>query len=126
MKCDPLELIMSSEDMEPHHKSWAWEMPAHYLNEARGLVDKLLKAGIITQVKHPVQWCTQGFFVEKPGAPGAPLRLRLVTDYREFNKVLKRRELPFCYQRMQSEGKLTATPRSSVLWIFVKAVSKCQ
>ena len=81
MKCDPLEPIMSIEDMEPHHKSWAWEVPAHYLKESRGLMDDLLKSGIITQVKCSVQWCTQGFFVEKPGAPGAPLRLRQVTDY---------------------------------------------
>ena len=50
MQCNPLEPIMSTEEMEPHHKFWAWEVPAHYLKEARGLVDDLLQAGIITQV----------------------------------------------------------------------------
>ena len=48
MQCDPLELIMSTEGMEPHHKSLAWEVPAHYLKEARRLVDDILQAGIIT------------------------------------------------------------------------------
>ena len=82
MQCDPLELIMSTGEMEPHHKSWAWEVPAHYIKEARGLVDDLLEAGIITEVRHPVEWCKQGFFVEKPGAPGAALKLRLLTEAR--------------------------------------------
>ena len=62
MNCDPLELIMSTEEMKSHHKSWAWEVPAHYLKEARGVVDDILSAGIITEVRCPVDWCTQGFF----------------------------------------------------------------
>ena len=47
------------------------------------------------KVRHTVEWCTQGFFIEKPGPPGAPLKLRLITDYRELNKMLKRPEWPF-------------------------------
>ena len=72
MVCESLELVISSEKMEPHHKAWAWEVPAYYVKEARGLVDDLFNVSIITEVKHPVDWCTQGFFVEKPGPPGAP------------------------------------------------------
>ena len=55
------ELMISQEDINPHHRFWAWNVPAHYMKEARGLVDDLLKAGIISEVKKPVKWCTEGF-----------------------------------------------------------------
>ena len=57
----------------------------------RGLVDDLLKAGIISEVKKPVKWCTQGFFLENPGAPG---KFRLVTGYRELKRTLERLDWP--------------------------------
>ena len=41
------ELVVSQEDINPHHRSWAWDVPAHYMKEAMGLVDVLLKARII-------------------------------------------------------------------------------
>ena len=46
-RCGPAELIISQEEVDPHHGSLAWDVPAHYLKEARGLVDDLLNAGII-------------------------------------------------------------------------------
>ena len=89
MRYDPAELIIGKEEVEPHQKAGAWDVPAHYLKEAMGLVDDLLDAGIITEVKRPVYWCTQGFFVEKPGATG---KLRLVTHYRAPNQAPKRQD----------------------------------
>ena len=60
---DPMELVMLNVDMEPHYRSWAWEGPVHYINEARQLIADLLEAGIISEVTRPIDWCMQGFFV---------------------------------------------------------------
>ena len=69
----------------------AREIPAHYLEESKAMINDLLEGGIISEVTKPVAWCTQFFFVPKPGTK----KLRLVTDYRQINKSLKRPEWPF-------------------------------
>ena len=91
MAVDPAELVMINEDVEPHYRGLAREIPAHYLEESKAMINDLLEGGIISEVTKPVSWCTQGFFVPKPGTK----KLRLVTDYREINKSLKRPEWPF-------------------------------
>ena len=74
--CDPAELVIINKDVEPWHRGWAREVPAHYEEEGRALINDLLKVGVISQVTRPLAWCTQGFFVPKPGSQ----KLRLVTD----------------------------------------------
>merc|ERR1712121_276542 len=91
MAVDPAELVLINQDVEPHYRGWAREIPAHYLEESKAMINELLEGGIISEVTKPVYWCTQGFFVPKPGTN----KLRLVTDYREINKNLKRPEWPF-------------------------------
>ena len=81
MDCDPAELIMINEDVKPHYRGWAREIPAHYLEESKTMISDLLEAGIISEVTKTVSWCTQGFFVPKPGTK----KLLLVTDYQEIN-----------------------------------------
>ena len=54
---------MINEDVQPHYRSWAMEVPAHYLDEAKQPIADLLEAGIISKVTRPVEWCAQGFFV---------------------------------------------------------------
>ena len=96
MDVDPAELVMLNEDVQPHYRGWAREVPAHYLDEAKQLIADLLEAGIISEVIKPVEWCTQGFFMPKPSTG----KLRLVTDYHNLNKALARPEWPF----LPSEG----------------------
>ena len=91
MAVDPAELVLINQDVQPHYRGWAREIPAHYLEESKSMINDLLEGGIISEVTKPVDWCTQGFFVPKPGTK----KLRLVTDYREINKNLKRPEWPF-------------------------------
>ena len=91
MLVDPAELVMLNEDVSPHYTGWAREIPVHYLDKAKQLISNLLEAGVISEVKRPVAWCTQGFFVSKPSSG----KLRLVTDYRNLNKALARPEWPF-------------------------------
>ena len=45
--CDPAELVMINEDMEPWHRGWAREVPAHYMEEGRTLINDLLEVGVI-------------------------------------------------------------------------------
>ena len=42
MSVDPAELIMINEDVQPHYRGWAREVPAHYLDEAKQLIADLL------------------------------------------------------------------------------------
>ena len=58
MAFDPAELIVVNEDVEPHYRGWAKDVPAHYLDESKQLINDLLEGGIITEVTKPVQWCT--------------------------------------------------------------------
>ena len=55
------------------------------------MIKDLLEAGLMSKVTKPVCWCTQGFFVPKPGSK----KLRQVTYYRELNNSLERPEWPF-------------------------------
>ena len=87
MVCDPAELLLTNEEVAPHHRVWAKEVPEHHTKEARALIDDLLHAGVISKVSRPVTWFTQGFFVPKSGTHG---KLYLVTYYRELNQSLKR------------------------------------
>ena len=91
MDFNPAELVLINEDVEPWHRGWAREVPAHYMEEGRALINDLLEAGVISEVTKPVALCTQGFFVPK----GDSNKLRLVTDYRQLNKALDRPDWPF-------------------------------
>merc|ERR1712082_417676 len=91
MDVNPVELVRLNEDVQPHYRGWAREVPAHYLDEAKQVIADLLEARIISEVTKPVEWCTQGFVVPKPSSG----KLRLVTDYRNLNKALARLEWPF-------------------------------
>ena len=60
--CVPAELVMINEELEPWHRGWAREVPAHCMEEGRALINDLLEAGVISEVMKPVAWCTQGIF----------------------------------------------------------------
>ena len=83
MNVNLAELVMLNEDVDPHYRGWAREVPVHYIDEAKQLIADLLEAGIISEVTRPVEWCTQGFLVPKPSTG----KLRLVTNYRNLKKA---------------------------------------
>ena len=79
-------------DVKPYHCWSPATVSAHQEKEARRMVEKKIKAGILEEVSWPTKWCSRSFFIEKPGAPG---KLCMVTDFKEVNKVLRRPGWPF-------------------------------
>ena len=58
MRCNPEELIIGQEEVEPHHRSVAWDVPTHYLKEARGLECRHhLRSQKASELVHPELLC---------------------------------------------------------------------
>ena len=51
-------------------------------------LSKMIKAGFLEPVEKATTWCSRGFFVSKPGSNN--LKARLVSDFRNLNRVLRR------------------------------------
>ena len=66
-------------------------VPINYLKKAYDLIQKNIAEGIITPVDRPTEFCARATFV--PKADG--VSLRLVTDFRGLNKIIKRPVWPF-------------------------------
>ena len=92
MQAEPLKIFLT-EDAQPRRCLTVRQTPIHMQEEADQLVENLLKSGIIVKVNdnEPTPWVSPGFFVPKPSGKG----VRLVTDYRELNKYIKRPIHPF-------------------------------
>ena len=111
MKADPLKIFLSDNAI-PRRCLTVRQTPIHMQEEAEQLVKKLLKSGIIVKVNdnEPTPWVAPGFFVPKPHGKG----VRLVTDYREINKFIKRPIHPFpsardCLKRIPHTAKVFAS-----------------
>ena len=66
-------------------------VPINYTKAAYDLIQKNLKEGVIAPVDIPTDFCAHATFV--PKADG--VSLRLVTDFRGLNKIIKRPVWPF-------------------------------
>ena len=66
-------------------------MPINYIKAAYDLIQKNLKEGVIAPVNEPTDFCARATFM--PKADG--VSLRLVTDFRGLNKIIKRPVWPF-------------------------------
>ena len=66
-------------------------VPINYTKAAYDLIQKNLKEGVIAPVDIPTDFCACATFV--PKADG--VSLRLVTDFRGLNKIIKRPVWPF-------------------------------
>ena len=69
----------------------ARQVPIHLRDEAAKELQKAVDAGILAKVQEPTEWISPSFFVPKPGNKG----LRLVTDYTQLNKFVRRPVHPF-------------------------------
>ena len=72
-------------------RSTCIETHLHFHKEAERMILQLVKEDIIEEAKKESQFCSRGFFLQKPSGNG----LRLVTDYRNVNSLIKRPEWPF-------------------------------
>ena len=73
-------------------------MPLHWKIPGNKEIDRLIMEGIIRQIEHSASgpFCARAFFVLKPGSQDSEeIKLRLVTDYSEVNKLVIRPVHPF-------------------------------
>ena len=69
------------------------EIPLHLRKAADAELKDALEAGFIEPCTHATAWCSRSFFVEKPGV--GPTRVRMVSDFRPVNKILRRPGYPY-------------------------------
>jgi len=79
-----------SKQVTPKRVLTARQVPLHLREAADKLVESLVSDGILVPVEEPTDWISPGHFVPKPNGG-----VRLVTDYTQLNKVVKRPVHPF-------------------------------
>ena len=90
-------------------------VPLRYEKEAEKTVNKLVKKGVIISANETTDWCSPAFFVPM----GDKIRVRLVTDYTELNKHVKRPIHPFS----STKEILQAVPKNAK--VFAKLDTPC-
>ena len=78
-------------------------------------VQELIEKGVIVPANETTDWCSPAFFVPK----GDKVRVRLVTDYTELNKHVKRPIHPFS----RTKEILQAVPKSAKVFAKLDAIS---
>jgi len=79
--------LQDERNIKPRKILTARQIPLHWQDEAEEVIKAALSNGIITPVTDPTDWISPAFFVPKEGGKGG---LRLVTDYTELNKHVRR------------------------------------
>lgn len=80
-----------SVDIKPCKVTTARPVPIHMKPKSDKLMKELVSASVIVPCIEPTKWTSPAHFVDKPGGEKA----RLVTDYRQLNKAIKRPIHPF-------------------------------
>ena len=101
-KCKPFKITTSR------------RVPLRFEKEANKVVDDLIAKKVIVPVKETTEWCSPAFFV--PKADG--IKMRLVTDYTQLNKYVKRPVHPFPSTR----DILQAIPKEAKIFAKLDAV----
>lgn len=91
---DPMVIDVNREgpNYKPVRITTARKIPLHFQEEAEKTLQLYIDSGVIERVpdNETTEWCSAGFFVPKPDG-----RVRLVVDFREINKHLRRPVHPF-------------------------------
>ena len=80
--------------VKPRFATTTKPLPTHYEEQAKTLVDKLVKDGVVEEVPldEICPWISPAFFVPKEGGKAG---LRLVTDFTHLNRYVQRPVHPF-------------------------------
>ena len=91
---DPVvvDLIPDHEQVEVFHPKASNEVPAYLKTAAEKELKRMLEGGLLEEAPGFSKHVSRGFFVEKHTAPGEPVKVRLVADFRGINKKLQRPE----------------------------------
>ena len=88
----PPVVLELAKDVEPTYHQVPFDVP-HFLRvPADTELRNLLNAGVLERVEHPTDWCSKAFFVPKPNSD--PLKARLVADFRQLNRGLRKFHWP--------------------------------
>ena len=109
----PMHISLKGE-ATPKKVTTARRVPLRYEKEADKTIKELIKKGVITPMNQTTDWCSPAFFVPK----GDKIRVRLVTDYTELNKHVKRPVHPFTHTR----EILQAIPKEAKFFAKLDAV----
>ena len=88
-----MKIFLKDGQIIPRHVITAKQIPLHWQDKAKETIDQLLKDGIIEKVDTPTTWISPAFFVAKKDpadTQGSVKALRLVTNYQQLNKFVKR------------------------------------
>ena len=114
MKTEKPMHIHLKEGAIPRKVTSARRVPLRYEKEAEKTVNELVKKGVIVPANETTDWCSPAFFVPK----GDKIRVRLVTDYTELNKHVKRPIHPFS----STQEILQAVPKEAKVFAKLDAV----
>ena len=106
MRGTPMKIHLVDEGVVPKRVCVARQVPLHQVKEAEALISDLEKKKIIAPVAVPTDWVSSAFFVPKPNG-----KVRLVTDYTDLNKYVRRPVHPFpsareILQNIQADSKV--------------------
>ena len=85
VKCSPLHITIT-EDAKPFSIATARRVPFPIPNKVKAELDRPEKADIIHPIEEPTDWCASIVPVLKKDG----LSVRITTDFKEFNKAIKR------------------------------------
>ena len=63
-------------------------------NVANAELSRIMQAGQLEECQHATNWCGRRFFVTKPSSTPDSIKVRLVSDFRGVNKILRRPGYP--------------------------------
>ena len=107
MKTDTPMHIHIKGGATPRKVTTARRVPLRYKSEAEKTVQELIKKGVIVPANETTDWCK-----------GDKIRVRLVTDYTELNKHVKRPIHPFS----STKEILQAVPKNAKVFAKLDAV----
>ena len=81
-------------DFKPRNYMMPVDIAAHLHKAADKELKKAIKAGVLEPCNKVSEWPTPGLFVEKQRKEGEAINERIVADFREVNRILKRTGYP--------------------------------
>ena len=89
---DPVvvDLVPNHEQIEVFHPKACNEVPAYLKDAAETELKRMLEGGLLEEAPGYSKHVSRDFFVQNNTAPGEPVKVRLVADFRGINRKLQR------------------------------------
>ena len=96
VKCPPVRIeTIKGSGVKPINCRTPVPVPAHYRKSADKQIRDFLRAGIIERCHHHTPWLSRGLFIgKKKEKDSQEVKVRLVADFKDVNRVLKSPNYP--------------------------------